>query len=397
MTHESPRQSTRRLCGLDTLRAAAIVLVLMSHYAVVVSHRPTFGFLTTIGWTGVDLFFVLSGYLIGNQILSVYARREAFSLKAFFARRLLRTLPNYYVVLLAYLLFPVALGGTDMAPIWRFLTFTQNIGLHFGATFSHSWSLCIEEQFYVVLPLAAVLIFAMPKSVRWGWLAMATAILAGMIVRGTAWMEHGRNLMDASDFGPHVYYSSFARFDELLPGVAIAMLKNFHGRLYARITRQGNLLLVCGGLAFAAIAYVFMNYQEIDGYGFSFWVMTFGYPLLAGSFALLTLSALSENSLLNRVRVPGAESLALWSYAVYLAHKPLFKVLMTPLASWNIDLNAPSGIALVMALSLLGGWLLYRLVETPFMALRAKWFPACRSGPDATIQRGGESRAGARG
>ena len=84
--------------------------------------------------------------------------------------------------------------------------------------------------------------------------------------------------------------------------------------------------------------------------------------------------------MLNRVRVPGAQSLALCSYAVYLAHKPLFKVLMTPLGGRNIDLNAPSGIALVMALSLFGGWLLYRLVETPFMALRAKWFPTSRPG-----------------
>jgi len=394
MIHAPAPEPTHRLNGLDTLRATAILLVLMYHYAVVVSHQPTFGFLTTIGWTGVDLFFVLSGYLIGNQIMSSLARGRAFSLKTFFGRRLLRTLPNYYVILVAYLLFPAALGGTDTASVWRFLIFTQNIGLHYGETFTHSWSLCIEEQFYVVLPLAAVLISALPKSVRWGWLALATAIIAGMAVRGEAWLEHGRNLMDSSDFAARVYYSSFARFDELLPGVAIAMLKNFHGGLNAKITRRGNLLLACGVLMFAAIAYVFTNYQEIDGYGYSFSVMTFGFPMLAGSFAILTLSALSANSLLNRVRIPGAEKLALWSYAVYLAHKPLFKVLMAPLASWDIDVNAPLGITLIMAFSLFGGWLLYRLVETPFMALRAKWFPTVRSELDAHNERSGEMRAG---
>src|ERR1700677_1387259 len=97
--------ATTRINGLDTLRAAAILLVLMYHYTVVVSGNSTFGLLSDIGWVGVDLFFVLSGYLIGNQIMSAIARGEDFSLKLFFARRLLRTLPNYYVILAIYFIF----------------------------------------------------------------------------------------------------------------------------------------------------------------------------------------------------------------------------------------------------------------------------------------------------
>lgn len=107
--------STPRLCGLDLLRAAAIVLVLMTHYSGFVSGHATFGILGKVGWAGVDLFFVLSGYLIGNQLLAPSARGEALSLKVFFMRRLLRTLPNYYVVLAVYLLFPgPPLGGASM-------------------------------------------------------------------------------------------------------------------------------------------------------------------------------------------------------------------------------------------------------------------------------------------
>ncbi|HEX8603896.1 MAG TPA: acyltransferase, partial [Pseudoduganella sp.] len=136
-----------RLAGLDTLRALAIVLVLMSHYHGFVSHAPTFGIMGRIGWAGVDLFFVLSGYLIGNQLLAPAARGEGLSMKTFFARRLLRTLPNYYAVLAVYLLLPDSpIAGQSMAPVWRFLTFTQNFGLEYGQTFTHSWSLCIEEQ-----------------------------------------------------------------------------------------------------------------------------------------------------------------------------------------------------------------------------------------------------------
>jgi len=379
MNDASPRNTTNsRLAGLDTLRALAILLVLMYHYEVVVSHRPTFGFLTEIGWAGVDLFFVLSGYLIGNQIFSALARGEGFSLKVFFARRLLRTLPNYYFILATYFIFPSVLGGTSTASIWRFLSFTQNIGLHYGETFSHSWSLCIEEQFYLILPVAALLIASFSKSKRIGWSVLLAGVIAGMLVRAWAWMNFGHNAINALDFSEHIYYSSFARFDELLPGVAIAMLKNFHGKLYAKILSKGNLLLIVGAIAMAAAAYLFLNYYQIEGYGFTFGMTTFGYTLLPISFALLTLSALSPNSWLNRIRIPGTEKLALWSYAIYLAHKPIFKLAIEPLTRANIDVNAPAGIAIIMVAGMVGGWVLYRLVERPFMVLRDRYFPVSR-------------------
>src|SRR5437868_15457524 len=98
--------STSRTLGLDTLRALAITLVFMYHYMVFVSGTPTFGWLSVVGWVGVDLFFVLSGYLIANQLFAGMARGETLSLKAFYARRGLRTWPAFWVVLAAYFLFP---------------------------------------------------------------------------------------------------------------------------------------------------------------------------------------------------------------------------------------------------------------------------------------------------
>ena len=89
----------------------------MYHYQVFVSGEDTFGWLSTIGWVGVDLFFVLSGYLIGNQIFAELRRTETLSLKRFYARRFLRTLPNFYVVLALYFLFPVAMGGKTPPPL----------------------------------------------------------------------------------------------------------------------------------------------------------------------------------------------------------------------------------------------------------------------------------------
>ena len=355
-----------RLAGLDTLRALAIALVLMTHYNGFVSHAPTFGTIGSIGWAGVDLFFVLSGYLIGNQLLAPAARGERISLKAFFARRLLRTLPNYYAVLVVYLLLPdSAIAGKSMAPAWRFLTFTQNFGLNYGETFTHSWSLCIEEQFYLVLPLAVTALVGTRRSPRLLWGALLTAIAAGMAARGMAFMD-GKDV-----FAAPVYYSSFCRFDELLPGVAIAMLKNFHPAPFARMLRYGNVLLVAGVAAAAAVLYGVMNEAPTP-----FLASTFGFSLVAVSFALLTIAALSPTCLLNRLRIPGVASLALWSYAVYLVHKPVFMALRPELESRGIDPGTPLTIVTVMAAGVLGGWLLYRLVETPFMRLRARWYPA---------------------
>ncbi|MGI4721306.1 MAG: acyltransferase family protein [Janthinobacterium lividum] len=365
-----PESKHTRLAGLDTLRALAIALVLMSHYNGFVSKAPTFGILGDIGWAGVDLFFVLSGYLIGNQLLAPAARGESLGLKNFFARRLLRTLPNYYAVLAVYLATELLLPGSpiagrSIAPTWQFLTFTQNFGLNYGETFTHSWSLCIEEQFYLVLPLAVLALVGAGRSPRLLWCALVAAIGAGMTARGMAFMD-GNNF-----FAAPVYYSSFCRFDELLPGVAIAMLKNFHPAALARILRHGNALLAAGLGSAVAVLCGLMNDAPVG-----FMASAFGSSLVAASFALLTCSALSPSSLLNRLRIPGAASLALWSYAVYLVHKPVFMALRPELVRLGIDPTAPLTIVAVMAAGIMGGWLLYRVVETPFMRLRARWYPA---------------------
>lgn len=383
---DSSVSDKNRLDGLDTLRAIAIIIVLIYHYKVVVSPENLFGFMSTMGWTGVDLFFVLSGYLIGNQVLSAFAKGQDFSIKLFYIRRFLRTLPNYYFVLALYFLFPVALGGTATAPLWSFLTFTQNLGLGPGETFTHSWSLCIEEQFYLIFPIIALLIAYSRRSIGLAWTALVGAMVLAMFLRGFNWYTHGEQNISARSFMEHIYYSSFTRFDELLPGVAIALLKNFHPTVYAALLRRGNLLLLAGLASVGLIFYVFQNYEYIRGFGRTFQVVTFGYSFLAISFAILVLAALSPHSLLNRIRIPGATSIALWSYAIYLIHKPLFQVLKAPLTDYGIDIHAGLGVAIIMAISIFCGWTLYFFVETPFMKVRDRFYPSTSRSCSFTYQ-----------
>lgn len=361
-----------RINGLDTLRACAILLVLMYHYMVFVSHEPSFGFLSEIGWVGVDLFFVLSGYLIGNQIFAGLKSEQGFSLKTFYIRRALRTLPNFYVVLAIYFLFPVEAGGNAVTPLWKFLTFTQNFDLKPGSAFSHAWSLSIEEQSYVALPLIAIATIAYLKSVRAMWIVLIFAMVAAAGMRYRMWQQVGD---DYTQYYVHIYYSTWCRFDELLPGVALAMLKNFHSPIWTRSLKYGHQSFIAGAVTTALAMVLFTNYSFVEGQGFLWFTTTFGYSILACGFAFLTLAGLSPNSYLYRWRIPGASVLALWSYALYLVHKPLMNALLRPFQVWDISVKSALGIAAMFALSLLAAYVLYRLVETPFMRLRDRYFP----------------------
>ncbi|WP_180977441.1 acyltransferase family protein [Janthinobacterium sp. ROICE36] len=361
--------SSSRLAGLDTLRALAIVLVFMNHYLLFVSEGGAFGFWGEIGWVGVDLFFALSGYLIGNQIFAALRSEHGFSLPRFYARRFLRTLPSFYAVLALYYLWPAFRGESALLPLWKFLTFTQNINLTPGTAFSHAWSLCVEEQFYVLLPAVALLIAACRRSLQWAWLAVAASVIVGMLVRATLWDEYVQVPRGGLGYYKYIYYASWCRFDELVAGVALALLKNHHPSAWARLTAYGNRNLLAGIVSTALMFYVFLD----DHYGY--WVTVFGYPALAASFSLLLVAALSPGSALYKLRVPGAASLALWSYAIYLLHKQLCILLRPHLQDLGYGPDSFMAILFSIAVSVATGWLLYRWVETPFMRLRARYVP----------------------
>ncbi|MGZ5198474.1 MAG: acyltransferase family protein [Telluria sp.] len=360
-----------RVHGLDTLRALAVSLVVLHHYVLFVSGRDTFGWVGEMGWAGVDLFFALSGYLIGNQIFKAMGSRDGFSLRRFYARRFLRTLPNFYVVLALYFLWPAFRGGAPLLPLWKYLSFTQNIALEPGTAFSHAWSLSIEEQFYMLLPAVALAGAALGNSRRAAWLVIALAFGAGMLCRADAWLDHVQGQASwMHNYYKYVYYSSFCRFDELLAGVALAQFAHQQPALWKRLARHGNKFAVAGVGITAVACTLFLR----DHYGFA--VTVFGYPLLALGIALLVFSAAAEGSVLRETRVPGAGSLALWSYAIYLTHKQLCILIGEHLKSVGYDVESPAAIALMLLGSVAAGWLLYRVVETPFMKLRERHVPS---------------------
>lgn len=154
-------KTDNRIFGLDLLRFFAIVLVVMGHSRWMIEAtfpKPLKMLLHGSGILGVELFFVLSGYLIGGILLNQFQKNN-FSLsfeaiKTFWIRRWFRTLPNYYFILLVYFIV-FFLQRPDA--MWRYLFFLQNIWNHPPYFFEESWSLCIEEISYLISPLILAL------------------------------------------------------------------------------------------------------------------------------------------------------------------------------------------------------------------------------------------------
>jgi hypothetical protein len=229
-----PRLAMRnRQPGLDLLRAIAILLVVFYHAGL-------FGFVLPydvqrFGWIGVDLFFVLSGYLIAGQLLSALARGKPPNVRRFYWRRALRILPAFLVIVGICFFLPSWREYPTMPPVWKFLTFTQNLGLRGGTTFSHAWSLCIESQFYLLLPF---LLLPLARWRRGHWVVPCAVVLCGIVLRGV--IAHANLNSTAPSFAvwqKFIYYPTYARLDPLTMGVCLAAIEHFRPTWWTALTK----------------------------------------------------------------------------------------------------------------------------------------------------------------
>jgi peptidoglycan/LPS O-acetylase OafA/YrhL len=223
------RGASARIPSLDGFRAVSIVLVMLYHmaYAPGASHVVRRAAeLTHSGALGVRVFFAISGFLITTLLLGEHESRGTISLRRFYFRRTLRILPPYYVFL-AVVMLAVASGTVTLAPgdALRAWTFTMNFGaLHASWTLVHSWSLSIEEQFYLLWP--GVLLLAGPRRAR--------GLLVGVMVAVSAWRAAG--YFGAITIGEEAQYAFKGVADWLAAGALLALTRrSLHARSwYAR-------------------------------------------------------------------------------------------------------------------------------------------------------------------
>ena len=362
-----------RLPGLDLLRAIAIVWVMTFHSYIVwdISDavRPYWQF----GWMGVDLFFVLSGYLIGSQVLRPLAQGETLRFGDFYLRRAFRIFPAFFAVLALYAWWPAFREQPGMQPVWQFLTYTVNllIDTRHNLAFSHVWSLCVEEHFYLLFPLLA---WALTRRASFGVTTAVFGIilLGGMVLRSLIWLYGMQPVQHANDgsygrvFIEYIYYPSYSRLDGLLAGVALAVIQTWRPAWWARLQTSGNWVTIAGLVVVAAAMAIFT-----DRTGFV--ATALGYPLLSLGLVLLVCAAACTQNWLGRCRIPGAGWLALASYSLYLSHKAVFHLVQQTLERYAPGVHGGLAFACYALATLAGGALLHYLVERPFLRLRDRW------------------------
>ena len=299
-----------RLYGLDVLRATAIILVVVYHWPRVESQH-VFRIISHFGYLGVDLFFVLSGYLIVGQSFGLLVKNE-FTLKGFYLRRLLRTLPNYYFILL----ISVWLEGISHFD-WRYLFFLQNIGGLYN--FTHSWSLCVEEYFYLFLPLI-ILFLNKKKWIKHIPFLISTILIIEIITRWCIWQQHRPDLIYQNDFNQgyevyfkYIFYPTYNRLDGLAVGGFLAYLKHFNPEFWKKLMGQSQTLLIIAFIIlFPTFYFIYKKTQLFNS--------VFGFTAISIGMAFVVVSSLSDKSLIQKIKIPGITTISILSYSIYLSH-----------------------------------------------------------------------------
>jgi peptidoglycan/LPS O-acetylase OafA/YrhL len=383
MAHQSetaidPRFSDRaRQPGLDLLRALAIVVVVIYHAALFGFKLP--GRIDRFGWIGVDLFFVLSGYLIGGQLLVPLVRGHKINLGRFFARRVLRIMPAYFVVLAVYFLLPSWREYPDMSqPLWKFLFSLQNIALHGGTAFSHAWSLAVEDQFYLALPFLLLVLYRCPRTAV---VLPCLLVVGGIALR--AFLAAQNSSVDGGvsfrGFQAWIYYPTWTRLDPLVFGVVLAAIEKFRPHWWQRLMNTAVWLWLPG---LAVIVYALYLGETED---LTITACVWQFPLIALGMAALLICAVSPRLFFCRVAIPGAAFIASIAYSAYLIQKLAIHSVQQFCNSHNVVLTSVPALLGVEIAVYAAAALLFFAIERPFLQLRHRIAP--RSSPTPAGER----------
>lgn len=364
-----------RIPELDGVRALAIILVLLYHYAVY--YKEVFGsyyrgffsesaqWLMQNGWLGVDLFFVLSGYLITHHLMQHADRiKEKTFIAQYALKRVLRTFPLFYAVMFLIMLdwVPFYSRSNDATDFWIHVFFLQD---YFGSNFLiPMWSLATEEKFYLLAPL--LFLFIKPEQYRKAACGLLIFTLLAFVIKSL--LMNNDTTLNHYDSYFYVYRAPFHyALWSILVGVAVALFKP------SKVAQQSPLLV------FVCLAVLGILITQFDLFKPENWAWAnLLHLIIVLLFGLLVWACIqaSGNRALSVMRSRVLRIIAILSYALYLGHY----LVLSGVTRWVKD-NIRSETAWEHALSFMGIYLLaafllalllHYIFEKPFLRLKDK-------------------------
>ena len=351
-----------RNLGLDLLRLLAVVLVLGRHLTLPPEGLHVLQLWHRGGWVGVDLFFVLSGFLVSGLLYQEYRRHRRVHIIRFLARRALRIYPPFYILIAFTVIFlrtnDVAISPTGL---WGEILFLQN---YLGGLWNHTWSLAVEEHFY--LGVACLFAWMVTRKGR-GPDPFVHVPLVFAVVAACCLLLRVALLASGVPYSERAYlYPTHLRIDSLMYGVFIAYLWHF-GDLAERIRVVPSALLV--GLGALLLAPAFCCELEGNRLLTVFGVVSF----YLGSGSLLLAAVRLRESKHRLLRLGGEFGSA--SYSIYLWHMPI-ALWVCPYVMHRLGIGRYDFYLMVyLGLTFICGWLMNKLVEWPVLRMREALFP----------------------
>lgn len=333
-------------------------------------------------WFGMDLFFLLSGFLIGSMLLRDPEATRPASAARFWARRAFRIIPPYYVVLTLLTLAPIT-SPAQRANVWHeYLYLTNYLPVPTEPVMLWAWSLCVEEHFYFAVPVVLAAVSALRTPSR-RLAALGALWLSGVLLRVAHVASHGPWTFEA--LIRDVYGRTHLRYDILVAGVILAELQQHHAervRAALDVPRWRALAWMVIAGCLALLVWPPRVIPEAARWTVWWGVLT---ALMYGPLVLLLVNR--ETALSRFLGARAFLVLATFGYGVYLVHIPVGDYVVVPavllagVALLRAGVLLPAwlvwgvALALTWAVSVLVAYLLHVLVERPSLALRDKLVP----------------------